>query len=421
MANKVLFIGYVWPEPRSSAAGRRILDVISLFQAQGAAVSFACAAEFGQNPADLSSLGVATFSIQLNCSSFDEQVQRLNPDIVVFDRFVCEEQFGWRVERACPKALRILDTEDLHCLRDARHKALKAGREMLSADLFSDLAFREIASIWRCDLSLMISPFEVDLLVEQFGVDPRLLFHLPLFANLAFARQKQPEFSQRQHCVVVGNFRHAPNWDAVQYLRRDIWPELRRRLGKNVQCHVYGAYQPPKAQQLHSEKEGFLLKGWAENACVIVSQARLVLAPLRFGAGQKGKLLEAMECGTPSVTSNIGIEGMASTAQWPGGVANTASDFVATAADLYTNEKQWHAAAQQCLPLLDSNFNKSGFENNFFNIINELLIDPEAHRRQFFNGMMIRQQSLRSHQYMSQWIEAKNASLRHSDEDTSES
>lgn len=425
--NTVLFVGYVWPEPRSSAAGRRILDLISLFQHMGARVTFACAAEPGQNPADLAALGVTSLPIKLNCSSFDEQVRQLQPDAVVFDRFLCEEQFGWRVERSWPAAARIIDTEDLHCLRAARQQKIKSLPADRAADLAaalpthalnfnSDIALREIAAIWRSDLSIMISPAEIALLVEHFAVDRRLLTYLPLLSQAGPVSVNRRSFCQREHCIMLGNFRHEPNWDALTLLRNQIWPALRQRLGGQVQCHIYGAYQPPKAQQLHSDKLGFLLKGWAENAAEVVAKARLCLAPLRFGAGQKGKLLEAMECATPSVTTSIGAEGMASAAHWPGRVADTLPDFIDSAVELYTDEIAWRDSAAKGALLLKSAFALDGFAEEFANKIKPISEDVEAHRQQFFYGLMIRQQRLRSEKFMSQWIEAKNSALRHTND-----
>ena len=77
--------------------------------------------------------------------------------MVLFDRFMMEEQFGWRVVENCPNALRLLDTEDLHCLRQARQLALKEDRTFTTEDLFSDIAKREIAStatVFECAISV---------------------------------------------------------------------------------------------------------------------------------------------------------------------------------------------------------------------------------------------------------------------------
>ncbi|MDX1269590.1 MAG: hypothetical protein R3311_19620, partial [Oceanisphaera sp.] len=154
---KVLVIGYVWPEPNSSAAGSHMLSILRLYKRQGWQVEFATPAQRTEHMVDLAAEGISSQSIALNCDSFDAYIAEYRPDIVMFDRFMMEEQFGWRVEKNCPQALRILDTEDLQCLRQARHQAHKADRTMTTVDLFNDIARREIAAILRSDLSLIIS------------------------------------------------------------------------------------------------------------------------------------------------------------------------------------------------------------------------------------------------------------------------
>ena len=168
---KLLVIGFVWPEPNSSAAGSRMMQFIGLFQKQGYEVTFASAAQDSDFMVNLSEFGIEKAAIALNHSSFDEFVKTLQPNVVLFDRFMIEEQFGWRVVENCPNAIRILDTEDLHCLRIARQKALKQNRLFSINDLLvEEVAKREIASILRCDLTLMVSEFEMDVLQNVFRV-----------------------------------------------------------------------------------------------------------------------------------------------------------------------------------------------------------------------------------------------------------
>ena len=178
-SQKVLIIGYVWPEPNSSAAGGRMMGLIELFQERGWEVVFSSPAMESDYLFNLESIGVQKENILLNDDSFDVFVRNLKPTIVLFDRFMMEEQFGWRVAENCPDALRILDTEDLHCLRQARQLAFKENRPFRTADLFSDVAKREVASILRCDLSLIISEVEMELLQKVFKVYPELLYYLP--------------------------------------------------------------------------------------------------------------------------------------------------------------------------------------------------------------------------------------------------
>ncbi len=141
---QVLVIGYVWPEPNSSAAGSHMMSLLKLFRTQGWQVEFASPAQRTEHMEDLAQYGISSADIALNCSSFDAYLGELKPDIVMFDRFMMEEQFGWRVDKYAPNALKILDTEDLQCLRGARHEAHKADKEFDTADLHTDLAKREI-------------------------------------------------------------------------------------------------------------------------------------------------------------------------------------------------------------------------------------------------------------------------------------
>jgi glycosyltransferase involved in cell wall biosynthesis len=443
----LLIIGTVFPEPNSSAAGGRMLQLIELFQQQGWEITFASAAAESEFAVNLSAIGVKQVSIQLNSSSFDGFVKELNPQMVLFDRFMTEEQFGWRVADNCPNALRVLDTEDLHCLRHARHQALKENREFSHSDLLNDHAKREIASIYRCDVSLIISEYEMELLKAIFKVDEVLLHYLPfmlesinndpsvssldtsplqgrsgsfdkVFPQISDQRASSPPekgeyrvagrgFEERNHFVTIGNFLHPPNLDAVQYLKTAIWPLIRKQLPE-AEMHVYGAYTSEKAKQLHSKKDGFLILGRAEDAKEVVGKAKMLLAPLRFGAGLKGKLVEAMQCGTPSVTTSIGAEAMHGNLPWSGEVADSSEDFAQAAVNLYTDKSAWETAQENGVSIINQIYPKEKLGKEFIQRIAELQSNLESHRQQNFIGSMLMHHTMRSTEFMSRWIEVKN-------------
>lgn len=416
---KLLVIGYVWPEPKSSAAGWRMLQLIGLFQQQGYHVVFASPAQDSEHAIDFAEHQMVQQRIALNCASFDEYVQQLQPDVVMFDRFMMEEQFGWRVAKYCPQAIRILDTEDLHCLREARQQQVKqqGAQQLAGADnsangseaalLSSDLALREVAAIFRSDLNIMISEIEIQLLQQQCGVPAELLCYLPFFVDQPDCQQ-WPELADKQHFVSIGNFRHEPNWDAVLVLKQQVWPKIRERLPQ-AQLHVYGAYPPKKATDLHNAKQGFLVKGWAEDALAVLAQARVLLAPLRFGAGQKGKFIDAMRVGTPSVTTSIGTEAMLSSdQQWPGAVSDDWQDFAAQAVALYQQPDAIVQAQQAGLRLLQQNFAQESATRAFWQQFALLTSDLNTLRQRNFIGRMLQHHTMKSTQYMAQWIAAKN-------------
>jgi glycosyltransferase involved in cell wall biosynthesis len=407
---KLLIIGFVWPEPNSSAAGGRMMQLISFFKNQGFSITFASPALDSDFMGDLKSYQVEKESIALNCSSFDTFIKELNPNIVLFDRFMMEEQFGWRVAENCPDALRFLDTEDLHCLRLARQKAFKENRKFEINDLFvEDVAKREIASVLRCDLSLMISEFEMELLETAFKINKDLLFYLPFLLEPieTNAIQSLPFFEERNDFVFIGNFLHEPNWNAVQYLKETIWPLIRKELPKAV-LHIYGAYPSQKVLQLHKPAEGFIVEGRAADAQEVVKKARVVLGPLRFGAGIKGKLLEAMQCGTPSITTFIGAESMHGNLPWNGFIADNPADFADAAVRLYQDKTIWLKAQENGLAIINQRYLGVLFEVVFKSKIEFLQSNLQEHRLSNFMGAMLQHHTLKSTKYMSMWIEAKN-------------
>ncbi len=405
---KVLAIGYVWPEPNSSAAGSHMMSLLRLFKRQGWSVEFATPAQETEHMIDLSEEGITSQSIQLNCDSFDQYIEELQPDVVMFDRFMMEEQFGWRVEKVCPNAFKLLDTEDLQFLRNARHEAVKKETELTKAHLYSDLAKREIAAILRCDLSLIISSYEMELLQAEFNIDPKLLHHLPFMVDLNTLPESTKSFEERKHFMTIGNFRHAPNWDAVLQLQK-IWPKIRKQL-PDTELHIYGSYPPPKATALHNPKTGFHIKGWAKDAQEVMEQARVCVAPLRFGAGIKGKLLDAMKLQTPNVTSEIGSEGMLPQGelQWPGAVADDVDEFVEAAVALYKDEEKWLKAQSRCHSILEAHYEQNKLGDTLIERLIALESDLESHRLDNFFGSMLKHHSMASTKYMSQWIAEKN-------------
>lgn len=409
MSKNVLIIGFVWPEPKSSAAGSRMMQLIQVFLNQNYQITFASPCAKSDNAFDLTTIGVSQVAIELNNTSFDTFIQELNPNIVLFDRFMMEEQFGWRVAENCPSALRILDTEDLHFLRKGRQQAFKDKQPFTDQYLFSDAAKREIASIYRCDVTLIISEAEIEILKHRFKVDAALLHYLPFMLDPITSEgiRKLPTFEERSHFITIGNFIHEPNYNAVLYLKETIWPLIRKQIPK-AEMHVYGSYASQKVNQLHNKKEGFLIKGFAEDANQVMQEAKVCLAAIRFGAGLKGKLTEAMQNGTPCVTTTIGAEGMFGDIQTNGFVSDNTQEFADKAVALYTNENLWVEKQQNGFQVINSRFNKNEIEKGFITILDATIQELKNHRQNNFTGQILMHHTLQSTKFMSKWIEEKN-------------
>ncbi|MCB4798778.1 glycosyltransferase [Neotamlana laminarinivorans] len=405
----LLIIGSVWPEPKSSAAGSRMMQLVDVFLQANYNITFATTTSKTDNAFALEELGVIEQQIKLNDSSFDDFILNLKPDVVMFDRFAIEEQFGWRVAEHCPNTLRILDTEDLHALRKGRQQAFKANAIFNETYLFNDVAKREIASIYRCDLSLIISESEMEILKTQFKVPEAILCYLPFLLNPteADALEKLPKFSNRQHFITIGNFLHEPNYNGVLFLKESIWPLIKKELPK-AEMHIYGAYASQKVNQLHNKKQGFLIKGFAEDVHEVMQKSRVCLAALRFGAGLKGKLVDAMQNGTPCVMTPIAAEGMFGNLEPNGFIEDNPENFAKKAIELYKNEALWNQKQQSGFEVINTRFNKTQFQSDFLEKIKVSTEQLHENRLHNFTGQILMHHTMQSTKFMSRWIEEKN-------------
>lgn len=406
---KLLIIGFVWPEPSSTAAGTRMLQLIELFQKNNFNITFACSAAKTTNSFNLESLNIECKEITLNCNSFDKFIKNLQPNYVLFDRFLTEEQFGWRVSEVCPETIRILDTEDLHFLRKSRELALKDNKTDFLEYLHNDITIREIASIYRCDLTLIISKYEKTLLTKFFNINKSLLIYIPfLLESLKLEKLRSyPTFTNRKNFVSIGNFKHKPNWNAVLNLKQHIWPIIKEKL-PNSELHIYGAYCTEKVFQLNNNSEGFIVKGWAKDIENVFKHSRVCLAPLEFGAGLKGKLINSMEFGTPNVTTSIGAESMHGNLNWNGFICNDNETFSLKAVELYSSSKIWEEFQNNGVKIINKCYSKKKFETKLLTKIKVIENNLKLHRKMNFIGCMLSHHTLKSTKYMSKWIEEKN-------------
>ena len=421
---RLLVIGAVWPEPHSSAAGAHILQVLRPFLQQGWDVTYASTALDSKYAVDLPTQGVSVERVRVNDSEFDDLLRALKPDVVIFDRFFVEEQFGWRVEQQCPSALRVLNSEDLHSLRDAREAVFRQGTSPrgLRGDvqtgapggippevlLGNEMARREVAAIYRSDLTLIISAHEMEVLTNIFGVDSDLLHYCPFMIDspTPLETARMPSFENRRNFFWVGNFRHAPNWDAVQWLKSGILPLIRKELPEAC-LQIAGSYASQEQMALHEPEQGFIVEGRIENADDRLLDARVCLAPLRFGAGLKGKLIDAMRNGTPSVTTAVGAEAIAGGLPWSGAIQESAALIAQSAVRLYESEREWQDAQSNGFQILDRRFNRQEQEHLLMEQIDFARRKLDQRRAHNFTGAMLRDHHHRSTRYLSLWIEAK--------------
>lgn len=340
---KAIYFSHVWPKLNVSAASVRTVGIIESLQKAKTKITFISPAK--KSKMEVSDIVKYDFLTAVHCDpndavrvnkSFEKMGE--SPDIAIFDTFVAEEMYSHHVAREFPNCIRIVDNQDFHSLRNHRMKILTQQLEnkkllpvvkneslweqqVLSEVLKAkpspyddELCARELASYLRSDLVLTCSEYEQFLLKNHFGVNSELVtffypsdFKEPL--NLEDPEEKEHKeygFHQRKNFVWLGNYQHPPNLDSVNYILQHVWPLIRQEI-PHAELHLYGANCPESISA--GQIEGVKAKGQMSSLRRL-RKYRAMLAPLRFGAGIKGKILDSWFYGTPVITTPIGAEGM---------------------------------------------------------------------------------------------------------------
>jgi glycosyltransferase involved in cell wall biosynthesis len=212
-------------------------------------------------------------------------------------------------------------------------------------------------------------------------------------------------FDERSDFVFIGNGKHLPNLDAIAYLKKFIWPLILKKL-TDVSLHIYGPYLPPKIVEFHNPRERFFVHGWVEDARNMMSNARINLVPLRYGAGLKGKVFLAATSGTPSLITSIGAEGT-HLETMSDLIGRDENDFAQKAVAAYLDRELWNRTQQQAYDLFSTHFDKKKNESNLIKALQILQQDLPAHRDQNIIGGMLLHHSMGSTKYLSKWIALK--------------
>lgn len=334
---QVLVVDAETPRPRHDSASLRMVNLMRLLVGEGAHVVFLPAdlRAAGEDAAALRQLGVETWHAPFAgsvASWMRAHGQRF--DVVLLSRHYVAAELIPLVRRYAPQARVVFDTVDLHFLREQRGADLAGdGALRRSAGKTRD---RELALMRGADTTLVVSPVERDMLAALLPATARV----EVLSNLHDLAGSGAPFAQRRDLVFVGGFRHPPNADAMLWFGREIFPRIRARL-PDVRLHCIGA-EPPNEIRALQEIPGITVHGHVPDLAPYMDGARLAVAPLRFGAGVKGKVNLSMAHGQPVVATPCAVEGMHLVDGHDVLVAEGADAFADAVVRLYGDASLWH-------------------------------------------------------------------------------
>lgn len=346
---RVLFVDACTPTPDMDSGSIDVHNLLSIFIKMGWAVTFIPEDNYAymeKYTHVLQRLGVHTLYYP-HTKSVSEHVAQFGRyyDLVKLFRPQVVAKHIDTVRQYCPKAKIVYNTVDLHYLRMEREADLKKDESIRV--IASKMKHLERSLMEKVDLVTVVSSYEHELL-QRDGVTS--VIHLP------FSRKVRPgntAFEDRKDILFVGGFQHTPNVDAVFFFINEIMPLLRPIL-KGVKFQIVGSNITDEIKKLASSD--IIVHGFVEDIEPILDAVRVNVAPLRYGAGTKGKVVMAMASGLPSIGTSIAFEGMGITSEVHAVCADTPHQFANALINLYRQKDHWERVASAGLELAKNRY-----------------------------------------------------------------
>jgi GT2 family glycosyltransferase/tetratricopeptide (TPR) repeat protein/MoaA/NifB/PqqE/SkfB family radical SAM enzyme/glycosyltransferase involved in cell wall biosynthesis/2-polyprenyl-3-methyl-5-hydroxy-6-metoxy-1,4-benzoquinol methylase len=244
-------------------------------------------------------------------------------------------QYLREIRTLSPKTKVLIDTVDIHFLRELRMAELQRDKKLLEK---AKTTKKEELSIYR-EADAIITVTEKDWEHVKECLPDKKHFVIP---NIHEIDGSEININDRKGLIFVGNFNHLPNIDAVKYFADKIFPLVKKRF-PDISFTVVGN-NPPK-EILDLQGNGIIVTGYVSSTIPYLKKARVSVAPLRYGAGMKGKIGEALAHGLPVVTTSIGAEGMGLVSGENAFIADSPEDFAGHIITLCSDDNQWNEIA----------------------------------------------------------------------------
>lgn len=349
---RVLVIDYSIPQPNKDAGSYAAIQEIKLIQALGFKVTFVAEnlAHLGKYTVALQKMGVEVLYSPFYLSMQDLLERRLDEmDAVYITRYYIAEKYIDQIKEAGKPVL--FNNADLHFLREMR-TALKNGRDEEMLEIAMQTRELELAVCEKSDAILTYNATEQAIITSHIQAADKL--HITPW--VLEQKSAGPDFQTRQGVAFLGGFNHLPNVEAVEFLVEHISPVL-AKVRPDIVVNVYGSNMPETVKAL--ETDNVKMIGFAEHLDEVYHNHRVFIAPLLSGAGIKGKVLESMAYGLPTVLSEVAAEGTGLSHGISTYIAHEPEEWVERIINLYDNEMLWNKFAENQLTLVKENYSFS--------------------------------------------------------------
>lgn len=339
---RILVIDHHLPMPDRDSGSLRMFHLLLIFHQLGHQVTF-----LPDNLADIPPYGDALrkrgvmFHHHPYVKSIKDYLKKEGPkfDVIILSRCDFARKHMADARAYAPQSRVIFDTVDLHFLREERCAEITKDAE--GSRKAEEKRQLEYELIEQADETWVVSPAEKDLLLS---VHPD--YTIKVVSNIVELPGSATPFANRRDILFIGSFQHPPNTDAILFFAEEIFPLVQKHLPE-VRLYIIGDKAPPEVIGLTSER--VIVTGYQPDVAVFFNTIKLSIAPLRYGAGVKGKVNQSMSYGVPVVATPVAAEGMSLVSDEEIAIAATPAAFAAKVIELYSSEVLWERISRKGL------------------------------------------------------------------------
>ncbi|HFD12839.1 MAG TPA: glycosyltransferase, partial [Crenotrichaceae bacterium] len=331
---RVLIYDACTPTPDQDSGSLRMVNLIEILQSLGYHVGF-----MAENMAYVETYTPALQQTGVECiyhphvkspiDYFKEKGKYY--DVVIVSRYYIAEPVMPMIRQYCPKATILFDTVDLHYLREQRLAEFENSKQL--SETAEKTRKKELSVIEQADITLVVSSYEKQFLGKQIKQA-----QVEILSNIHRVHGRRKTWRQRKDIMFVGGYQHPPNIDAIIWFTTEIFPLVRKQL--DIQLHIIGSKATKDVESL--DGNGVVFHGYVEDIEPFVDGCRIAIAPLRYGAGVKGKVNMSMSYGQPVVATSVAAEGMFAKHGHDILIADSETDFAKAIIELYNNSQLWN-------------------------------------------------------------------------------
>ncbi len=349
----ILVLDHCTPMPDMDAGSITALNLMRLLMAQGFQITFIPEDNFLYLPGyteNMQRIGVEVLYSPY-CTSVEKHIKEHGDKyhaVVLFRPLVANRHLAL-INKYCNNAKLVYHVSDLHFLRLQREKELqKSGHQANNLDVLQQ---EEITLIKKMDAVIVHSDYEQKILVDDFQCHNIHVLRWSIEIPGTTAG-----FEQRSDICFIGGYQHPPNIDAVDYFLKDVFP-LVLNVKPEIRFYIIGSNPPDHFKQYASDN--VIVTGYIKDLNSLLDKVRVAVAPLRYGAGIKGKIGTTLSVGLPCVATSIAAEGMNMTHGEEFLLADSAEEIAQAVLQLYSDQATWQHISQSGIELAELSY---GFE-----------------------------------------------------------